>query len=122
MSLSNEIIACLRRALEEDVGSGDVTTDSIVPRGANLRGKIVAKQRGVVAGLDIAGAVFSLLDGSIEFAPVVAEGAEVESGTVLAVVSGSARALLTGERTALNFILTTVLRAPWLGLIKLRPT
>lgn len=102
--MPSEIVDCLRRALAEDIGPGDVTTSSIVPSDAVLRGKILAKDSGVVAGLDIAEAVFLLLEDQIGFVSNVAEGAQVTSGTVLANVSGSARALLTGERTALNFL------------------
>src|SRR5256885_12223544 len=98
------ISECLRQALTEDIGSGDVTTETIVPAGARLRGQIVAKQDGVVAGLDVAQQVFHQLDERIEFIAAVGEGAIVDSNTVLANVSGSARALLTGERSALNFL------------------
>jgi len=100
----SEILACLKRALEEDIGSGDVTTEAIVPADAILRGQIVAKQAGVIAGLDVAEEVFRLLDGRIEFIAAVAEGSVVQSTTVLANLSGAARALLSGERTALNFL------------------
>ena len=103
-TLEPEIIDCLRCALEEDIGTGDVTTDSIVPAGATLRGKIVAKEAGVIAGLDIAHNVFLMVDREIDFIANVGEGERVVSGTVLADISGSARALLTGERTALNFL------------------
>jgi nicotinate-nucleotide pyrophosphorylase (carboxylating) len=94
----------IRRAFEEDIGSGDVTTDSIVPANASLRGRIIAKQTGVVAGLNVAEAVFRALDQRITFTPQVSDGARVETRTVVAEVAGSARALLTGERTALNFL------------------
>ncbi len=103
-ALPSEIVECLKRALAEDIGPGDVTTNSIVPVGAILRGRILAKDAGVVAGLDLAQAVFLLLEDQIGFIPSVAEGAQVTNGTVLASISGSARALLTGERTALNFL------------------
>lgn len=99
-----EIDECIKRALEEDIGTGDVTTNSIVPAGAALRGRILAKEAGIVAGLDVAHRVFALLDGDVIFATDVAEGSRVAKGTVLADVSGAARALLTGERTALNFL------------------
>jgi nicotinate-nucleotide pyrophosphorylase (carboxylating) len=99
-----EISACLRRALDEDVGTGDVTTDSIVPADATLNAQIVAKQQGIVAGLDVAEKAFLLIDDRVRFKSYVSEGAAVGNGTVLADVSGSARALLTGERTALNFL------------------
>jgi len=103
-ALPSEIVDCLERGLAEDIGAGDVTTNSIVPTDAVLHGRILAKDTGVVAGLDIAEAVFLLLEDQIRFTSSVAEGARVTSGTVLAHISGSARALLTGERTALNFL------------------
>src|SRR4030095_13862016 len=98
------IRSCLEAALEEDIGSKGVTTELIVPDGATLRGQIVAKSPGVIAGLDLAEQVFHLLDKRIEFNAKVGEGTYVEAGTVLAEVSGAARPLLTGERTALNFL------------------
>jgi nicotinate-nucleotide pyrophosphorylase (carboxylating) len=103
-ALPPEILVCIRRALDEDIGAGDVTTDSIVPAEAVMRGQIIAKQDGIVAGLDVACGVYRLLDGQVSFAAQVAEGAQVENRQVLALVSGRARALLTGERTALNFL------------------
>lgn len=103
-ALPSEIVECLARALAEDIGTGDVTTNSIVPVEATLRGRILAKEEGIIAGLDLAEAVFLLLEDQISFTASVAEGAQVASGTVLATLSGSARALLTGERTALNFL------------------
>jgi len=102
--LSPEVLSVLKFALAEDVGSGDVTTDGIVPLDAKLRGQIVAKQAGVVAGLDIAQQVFQLLDAHVEFISRAEEGTAVKAGDVLADLFGSARALLTGERTALNFL------------------
>ena len=98
------IIDSIRRALAEDIGSGDVTTDSIIPPDAWLRGRIVAKQEGVVAGLEVAESVWHVLDELVTFAPKVADGSRVENRTELAEVAGPARALLTGERTALNFL------------------
>ncbi|HKO61203.1 MAG TPA: carboxylating nicotinate-nucleotide diphosphorylase [Pyrinomonadaceae bacterium] len=102
--LPEEVITCLRRALDEDVGAGDATTNSIVPADATLTAQIIAKQDGVVAGLDVAEKVFLLLDDDVNFRTQVAEGSRVTKGSVLADISGSARPLLTGERTALNFL------------------
>jgi nicotinate-nucleotide pyrophosphorylase (carboxylating) len=102
--LSPEINRYIRHALAEDIGTGDVTTESIVPAEGKTSAQIVAKQRGVIAGLDVAAEVFILLDEDLSFTPRVAEGAEVESGSVVAEIFGSARALLTCERTALNFL------------------
>jgi len=103
-ALPPQIISCIRRALEEDIGNGDATTNSIVPETATLKGKIVAKQSGVVAGLEIANAVFLELNENVIFKQLVSDGSEVEKKTVIATLEGSARALLTGERTALNFL------------------
>ncbi len=102
--LHPDILAAIRRALAEDVGSGDVTSDSIIPPDALMRGQIIAKQSGVVAGLDVAQAVYAAVDPRIEFVPTTTEGARVENGQTLAAVSGPARGLLTAERTALNFL------------------
>ena len=103
-TLTEEIIECLRRALDEDIGSGDATTNNIVPAEAALQAQIIAKQNGVVAGLDVAEKVFLLLDDQVSFRAHINEGSTVERGSVLADVAGSARALLIGERTALNFL------------------
>ena len=73
-TLSPEIIACVRRALDEDIGGGDATTDSIVPADATSSGRIIAKQAGVVAGLDVAAAAYRLVDARVSFTALVAEG------------------------------------------------
>lgn len=104
LGLHPELIACIRRALAEDVGGGDVTTNSIVPAGATMAGRIIAKQTGVVAGLDVARAACLLVDGRVSFSAEAAEGARCAPRQVLATLSGPARALLTAERTALNFL------------------
>lgn len=102
--LPAEISQYISRALEEDIGSGDVTTNTIVPANASLRGRIVAKENGVVAGLEIARQVMLSLDQSVVFDAQVEDGTKVDRGTVLADIQGPARALLTGERIALNFL------------------
>lgn len=102
--LRAQILECIRRALDEDIFTGDVTTDSIVPVDAILLGNIVAKQAGVVAGLKVARMVFQQLNADISVTANVSDGSLVGAGMILARVSGSARALLTGERTALNLL------------------
>jgi nicotinate-nucleotide pyrophosphorylase (carboxylating) len=104
LSLPADVLECIQRAMAEDIGSVDVTTDSIVPSHANMAGKIIAKQAGIVAGLDVAQAAYLLLDDRVEFIAQASEGERVENQRVLAQVSGPARALLTAERTALNFL------------------
>jgi nicotinate-nucleotide pyrophosphorylase (carboxylating) len=102
--LTNEILECIQRALAEDIGAGDATTDSIVPPEARMRGQIIAKQEGIIAGLEVAGASYLALDPQVTFDPRVEDGARVTRGQVLSLVSGRARSLLTAERTALNFL------------------
>ena len=102
--LSNEILDCIRRALTEDIGTGDATTDAIVPPDATMRGQIIAKQDGVIAGLDVARAAYELLDSDVDFSAQLADGSRVTRGGLLALVSGRTSSLLTAERTALNFL------------------
>ena len=91
------------RALAEDLGGGDVTTAAIVPAGARARAVISQKAPGVVFGLEAAQLTFRQLDPGVEFEILGPEGEWREGGEVLAVV-GAARALLSAERTALNFL------------------
>jgi nicotinate-nucleotide pyrophosphorylase (carboxylating) len=93
----------LSRALAEDIGSGDVTTAATVAASARARALITQKAPGVVFGLDLAEAVFRALDPEIDVERLAEEGEWRERGEVLS-LEGSARAILTGERTALNFL------------------
>jgi nicotinate-nucleotide pyrophosphorylase (carboxylating) len=92
------------RALAEDVGGGDVTTSATVEAGARCRAQILAKASGVIAGLALARATFAALDPGISFQALVGDGQRVEPGTVVARLAGRTQAILTGERTALNFL------------------
>lgn len=94
----------IKRALEEDIGPGDVTTDSIVPPGLRVTGQLIAKERGVVAGILVMKRVFELLDPGINFHVFVKDASCVHPGDIIAMVKGSGRALLKGERVALNFV------------------
>jgi len=96
--------ASIASFLAEDLGRGDVTTASIVPEGARVRGRLLAKSDTVVAGLDAARTTFSLLDPRIEWKAEVAEGTSVDAGSTLATLSGDARAILSAERVALNLL------------------
>jgi len=102
--LSPQIYEAIHRALDEDVGTGDATSNSIIPPEATMRGQIIAKENGIVAGLDVAEAVYAAFDPQVEFTVKVEEGARVENCQVLATAFGSARSLLTAERTALDFL------------------
>ena len=94
----------VRRALAEDVGRGDVTTQATIAPGTRGSARFVARQAGVVAGLPIAALTFALLDPAVDFETLTPDGSSVAAGETLARVTGDAAALLTGERTALNFL------------------
>jgi nicotinate-nucleotide pyrophosphorylase (carboxylating) len=100
---ATELEALVRRALDEDIGAGDVTTRATVPAGARARARITQKQPGVLFGLDPAQLAFALLDPDARFARLAAEGTWRDGGPVLE-VEGDAAALLGAERTALNFL------------------
>ncbi len=95
----------VRNALLEDLGrAGDLTTDAIVPVDAKAETVLVARQHGVIAGLDLAGLAFELIDPSIAFAIAKPDGSAVAPGDLIATVSGPARGILTAERVGLNFL------------------
>jgi nicotinate-nucleotide pyrophosphorylase (carboxylating) len=99
-----EVKPIIRRALREDIGDGDVTTRCTVPVRALLTGRFIAKEAGIVAGLEVARLTFATLDESVGFMPHLADGDPVSVGQVIATVGGPGRALLGGERVALNFL------------------
>ncbi|MBW2064224.1 MAG: carboxylating nicotinate-nucleotide diphosphorylase [Deltaproteobacteria bacterium] len=104
MEKSEDILRIIQRALEEDIGSGDVTTECTVRPGTKIRGEMFAKERGVVAGVDIARKTFEVMDPGLGFTPRVRDGDLVSRGIVIAEIFGEARSILSAERVALNFI------------------
>jgi nicotinate-nucleotide pyrophosphorylase (carboxylating) len=94
----------IRKALAEDIGTGDITTMASVPEKNRCTGQFIAKEAGVICGLLVAARVFSIMDDRIEFMPRVDEGARVEKGTIIAGIAGPAVSILTGERVALNLL------------------
>jgi nicotinate-nucleotide pyrophosphorylase (carboxylating) len=95
----------VRTALAEDVGSGDRTTDAVVPADVQCRAELLLEESGVACGIDAARAVFEALDPAVAFEPLLADGDPVaETPAALARLDGPARAVLTGERTALNLL------------------
>ncbi len=100
----SEVSKIIQRALEEDINTGDITTLAVVDSQQESKAKLLAKEAGIVAGLDIAKSVFEYLNPEIEFRSLVSEGAEVEVKTIIAEVSGRSRDILTGERVALNLL------------------
>jgi len=91
-------------ALREDIGPGDITTDNLIPKEREGRGIIIAKEPLILAGLDVAKQVFTILDSNIEFSSDYEDGDRIEDKTPILEIKGSLRTLLKGERTALNFL------------------
>ena len=94
----------IRMALEEDITSGDISTNCVMPVYQKGQADLICKQDGIIAGLGVFKRVFSMLDKSVSFDMHVNEGDSVKNGELMAVVTGDIRALLSGERTALNFL------------------
>lgn len=94
----------IKIALIEDIGEGDITTKAVIPADKRVTASITAKETGIIAGLEIAREVFRQIDRRVRFSLKVKDGAAVKKGTVIATIQGPARAILTGERTALNFL------------------
>lgn len=94
----------IKRSLEEDIGYGDITTLSLIPADQIAEGIFYAKSAGVIAGIEVSQAVFRYLDPEVHVEIIKHDGEEISSGDTIAIVRGKSRALLTGERTALNYL------------------
>jgi nicotinate-nucleotide pyrophosphorylase (carboxylating) len=102
--IASHLRPIIERALAEDIGDGDITTQSTVPPELNYTGKLISKAAGIIAGLEVARQTFLLVDGRVQFRATVADGEPVQKGSVFATVEGPGRALLSAERVALNFL------------------
>ena len=102
--LPSDVTETVQRALAEDVGSGDVTSQYTVPADIEASAVMIANANGIVAGLPVAALVFSLVDPLLDVEIKAVDGQAVEEGETLLTVFGSARSILTAERTALNFV------------------
>ena len=100
----NRVNTLIAMALTEDVGDGDATSLAVIPAGTRAAAKFVTRQECVCAGLEVAAAVFKALDPGSRWTPNAADGDKLPPDAVMASVKGDARALLTGERSALNFL------------------
>jgi nicotinate-nucleotide pyrophosphorylase (carboxylating) len=105
----DQLTPIIQRALDEDlgdgpVGHGDVTTLCTIPEGATLEGRFIAKADGVIAGLEVARLTFALIDERVQVEFTIHDGDRVSKGQVFGTANGPTRALLIGERTALNFL------------------
>lgn len=94
----------IRSWLAEDVGSGDITTETTIPKDSRSKAVIHVKESGIIAGLPIAKLVFEVVDPSLVFEQQVQDGDQVNKGTIIAIVEGSTHSLLVGERLALNLM------------------
>jgi nicotinate-nucleotide pyrophosphorylase (carboxylating) len=99
-----DIDRIIEYALKEDIGTGDITTELLIPENKTIRGNFIAKGKGIVCGLPIAKKVFEKLDKNITMSVKKKDGSLVKYGDIIAVVKGKARAILTGERLALNIM------------------
>jgi len=104
MLMDNIIKSLIARALAEDLGHGDITSEATIPAESTSEAVILAKQHLVLAGIDVAREVFRYLDPGIQFSPFAKDGEVIHAGTELARLSGNTRALLAGERVALNLL------------------
>ena len=106
ITMSLEVDDIIRRALREDMNAGDLSTEAVCPNARAAEVQLIAKQDGVIAGLDVFERTFKLLDSVTRFEPAdsVRDGAEVHAGQLLGIVHGDARVLLSGERVALNLL------------------
>jgi nicotinate-nucleotide pyrophosphorylase (carboxylating) len=99
-----ELERAVDAALSEDLSGGDVTTDSLIPSHMQASARFVPRSPGVISGLDVAKAVFTRVDPSVEFVPKLIDGDAVEGGETVAIVSGNLASILRAERVALNFM------------------
>lgn len=105
ISLNNPTVTSLvKQALIEDIGSGDLTTDSIIPADKKLTATYNSREQGIIAGLPLLNTIFTLLDPELKIKFLVKEGAVIKQNQEIAALSGNARSILTGERLSLNFL------------------
>lgn len=104
ITMKNNIDRLILMALQEDISSEDVSTNSVVRKSTPGSAQLLCKEDGIIAGLDVFSRVFKLLDENSVVETFVSDGDEVKCGQLAAVVKGDVRAILSGERTALNFL------------------
>jgi nicotinate-nucleotide pyrophosphorylase (carboxylating) len=106
MGLSNtpQVEQLIDQALAEDLGQGDVTTEALIPKAQQGRASIVAKARGIIAGVEVAKQVFLKADPELKLAILIEDGAEVKPGDIITKIEGRVASILKAERIALNFL------------------
>ena len=101
---SRELKRLIKNALQEDIGSGDITSQIIIPKDKKVSAILLLKEEAVICGLDIAREVFRTVDGSIKFQARSKDANSEKAGKIMARIQGNARAILKAERTALNLL------------------
>lgn len=105
MFLNNHLIEdIINRAIKEDLGPGDLTSDNLIAVDQDGKGVIRVKEEGIIAGLEMAGMIFNKYDENIVFNPLITEGKEIDAGAEIAEITGPVRNILKGERIVLNFL------------------
>ena len=104
MSNTPQVEQLIDQALAEDLGQGDVTTEALIPKAQQGRASIVAKARGIIAGVEVAKQVFLKVDPELKLAILIEDGAEVKPGDIVAKIEGRVASILKAERIALNFL------------------
>ncbi len=102
---NREILSIVERALKEDIGRGDITTEAVLWPDLKIKAIILAKEEGILAGIDIARLVFRSIDKRIKFIPILKDGKRIKKGSIIARIEGRASKILNAERTALNFLM-----------------
>ncbi|MBC8180722.1 carboxylating nicotinate-nucleotide diphosphorylase [candidate division KSB1 bacterium] len=100
----NYLLKIIKQALDEDIGDGDVTTNCIIPETAIIKGKFIAKESGVIAGLKVVEQTFLQIDSRVRLKENLSDGERIKKGVVIGTVEGPGKAILCGERVALNFL------------------
>jgi nicotinate-nucleotide pyrophosphorylase (carboxylating) len=100
----NQLNTLIDMALAEDIGGGDITSESLIPANLQAKTTILAKADGVLAGIDLAKLVFIKIDPDLKFKTLLKDGVKLKPGDIIATVTGNARSILKSERLALNFI------------------
>jgi nicotinate-nucleotide pyrophosphorylase (carboxylating) len=103
-SAENQLNTLIDIALDEDIGVGDITSESLIPKSLRAKTTIIAKAEGVLAGVDLAKLVFIKVDSNLKFKASLRDGTKLNPGDVIATVTGNARSILKAERVSLNFL------------------
>ncbi len=102
--LDNKIVRLIEQALFEDIGFGDVTSESTIPEDQQSKATLLCKETGILSGIEIAQLVFHIVDDRITMNPLLADTSLIQKGTTIATLAGPTRGILLGERVALNFL------------------